>query len=188
MDIRIEVKADNTGNDAMCAAFLKRGDEKLYAIETLAEALKVSGSTAYKMCESLREYGSGTPSIAAYWFEVLRTRHLKDVEEGRGFSIAEELAFSGVLWVRRLINGSGSHELTREVSDVLTNAADANHRALRKPLSEMSLDEMRLIRERLQHASFAAEKGIAALDRAIAARESSYTGVPIQAERMVKRA
>lgn len=186
MRIFVKVESDNPGNAAMRAAFLQRGDEWLHGVEPLAELLHVKGSTAYKMCEELGDFASGTPSIAAYFFEVLRLRVRLDAEEGREVSLAEELALESLLWVRRLRGRRAEGDFARTVKFIVSYASDVNFASDGRQLSDMSVTELRDLRERVMRATSAAEEGLAMIDGAIAARTAGYTGAPITAERAAR--
>ncbi|HLL74849.1 MAG TPA: hypothetical protein VK421_06255 [Pyrinomonadaceae bacterium] len=189
MHIRVIVQADNPGNDDLRRAFIHRNSVWLKRGEELAEVLRVTPNMAYRICEPLGEFGSGSPSLVAAYYEVIRKRAEIDLAERCDPPLSLELAHGAVRWARRCLNGSaGRGDIQRTLAEINLHVATAISEAGGRQQGEMSINDLNKIRDELASLWTHAEQGMALIDAEIRRKEAQASGVPMIGDKKARQA
>jgi hypothetical protein len=177
------VATDNKGNEILQRTFIKRGAERLNGIDQLCQVLKKKPSTAYQMTEPVGEYETGRRSPLYVVCELVRARHLLDVQEKRDVPLADELAAYPLAFLHDLRGAAQPGDPVHQLGQLLRCVTNVIYMAKGRALSELTLGELTdYTHEMLEIQTLAGALGQAA-SRMAATQAASYHGVPQIKER-----
>jgi len=173
------MKAANKGNLVTRRCFVERDGVKLRRVDELAQIVGKAGSTAYQMTEEVSPYGSGTPSPLYNLNELIR--HLVDIDD---IPSAVEMADCPRRFLDQLRGEDVAGDAINKNNLLLKTASDANYLLAGRDLKDLPLGQLKEYAQMIMTVRTVSSEIERMVDAQIKTVEQSFTGAPIQAERL----
>lgn len=179
------MQPENKGNLVIRRAFAKRDGVDLHRVNILARVTHKKMSMAYQMTEEVGEFGSGRKSPLYLLCELINAIEEIEQKEGSEYSAALEMAEYPILFLRQLRGDvSIDTDAIGKMNLLLKVISDANYQLKGRCLQDLTLGELKEFSQRMMSAATLASEIGMLTEAQIDAREQSYSGAPVQGERL----